>query len=350
MLDRRWFLYAVAALCCCSSISCSDPNAVDIQGAGATFPAPLYKRWFLEYYKANPSVRVNYQAIGSGAGIRRFAAGELQFGGSDAAMSKKEIEEAEKANPGRGVLLLPMTAGSIAIAYNVPGVPEDVHLKLTAPVYVDLFLGKITHWNDPAIAAANPDVALPDLPVTVVRRADGSGTTYVFTNHLAEVSAEWKKKPGAGKSVEWPVGIGGKGNAGVAALIQQTPGAVGYLETGFAELLKIPMAQLQNAAKQFVAPSKESGVAALAEGKLSDYPVMWVRNPKAKEAYPIVTYTWMMTFKKYDDAKQAEELKKVLRFCLATDGGQQYSEKLGYLPLPDKVRELAVEAIKEINK
>src|SRR5215831_10306455 len=203
LAPNLWKALAIAA-CFWALASCDALNSVDIQGAGATFPAPLYKRWFLEYYHRHSDVRVNYQAIGSGAGIRQFTADLVDFGASDAAMSDKEIAEAEKKNPHRGrVLLLPMTAGSVAICYNVPGAPRD--LKLSRQVYVDIFLGNVTEWNDLAIAALNPGAELPDLSITVVRRSDGSGTTYAFTNHLSKASKEWNDKVGVGKSVTWPV-------------------------------------------------------------------------------------------------------------------------------------------------
>jgi phosphate transport system substrate-binding protein len=339
---RSWFACLLAAVCCGTSISCAD--VIDIQGAGATFPAPLYKRWFLEYYKLHPEVRVNYQAIGSGAGIRQFTGDLVEFGASDAAMSDKEIKAAMAANPTRkGVLLLPITAGSVAVCYNVPGAPE--HLSLSRQVYVDIFLGKIKNWNDPAIAELNPGAKLPLLPITVVRRAEGSGTTYAFTNHLSHISAEWKKQVGVGKSVLWPVGIGGKGNSGVAALIEQTPGAIGYLEFGFAELLKLPTARLENKAKHYVLPSLESGQAALEGVKLPPDMRPWLPDPTGEEAYPIVTYTWVLCFKDYSDKPtKARALKEVLRYCLTE--GQKTSAELGYIPLPS---ELAAEVLKAVD-
>jgi phosphate transport system substrate-binding protein len=343
---RLWKLLAVAA-CCCALSSCEPINSVDIQGAGATFPAPIYKRWFLEYYHRHPEVRVNYQAIGSGAGIRQFTADLVDFGASDAAMSDKEIEEAEKKNPKRGpVVLLPMTAGSVAICYNVPGALRD--LKLSRQVYVDIFLGKIDNWNDSAIAALNPGTRLPDLPITVVRRSDGSGTTFAFTNHLSATSKEWKEKIGVGKSVTWPVGIGGKGNAGVAAWIDQTPGAIGYLEYGYAELVGLAMARLENRAGSFVAPSLESGLAALSGVEIPANLRVWIPNPAGTDAYPIVTYTWILCYTNYDDKpERAAALRQVLEFCLTE--GQQWSADLGYLPLPSEVAEHARRAVQRIK-
>ncbi|MBY0527912.1 MAG: phosphate ABC transporter substrate-binding protein PstS [Gemmataceae bacterium] len=353
MAARQWLLSFIVGLGAVSSVSCNGLDTTDLQGAGATFPAPLYKRWFLEYYQQHPNVRVNYQATGSGAGVRQFSSDLLDFGASDGAMSDKEIASAVKANPRHeGVLMLPVTAGIISLCYNVPdihkvpGAPED--LRLSRKVYSDIFLGKIANWNDPAIAALNPLVRLPDLPITIVRRADGSGTTFAFTNHMSAVSTEWKERVGVGKSVVWPTGIGGKGNAGVAALIQQTPGALGYLELGYAELLHIPMARLENKDGQYVAPSIKGGQFGLASAKLPDNLRVFVPDPSGPASYPIVTYTWMLCWKNYGaSAKKAATLKAVLRYCL-TDG-QKISEELGYIPLPLEVTERVLKAVDTIQ-
>jgi phosphate transport system substrate-binding protein len=330
----------LAAAMALLSSSCSGGPIIDLQGSGATFPAPLYKRWFLEYYRANPDVQVSYQAIGSGAGVRQFTEELGDFGASDAAMSDKEI-----AGVKRGVLLLPMTAGSVVLAYNVAGVSEP--LRLSRDTYIRIFLGEITSWDDEAIGKTNPGVSLPATEITVVRRADGSGTTYAFTNHLSTISPAWKKGPGTGKSVIWPKGIGGRGNAGVAALIQQTPGAIGYLEYGFAELGKLPMAVLENKAGEFVAPGAASGKAALAGATIPDNLRIFITDPHGKDAYPIVTYTWMLCYKKYADADKARTLKNVLRYCL-TDG-QTIAGELGYIPLPEGVASKVLAAVGQIE-
>jgi phosphate transport system substrate-binding protein len=335
---------------------CGRGGGVTIQGAGATFPAPLYKRWFLEYYNAHPDVRVNYQAIGSGAGIRQFTEGVVTFGASDAFMSDAEIKKVnERANDGgrkhAGVVLIPMTAGSIVLCYNLPGGPTD--LRLTRQAYADIFLGKITKWNDAAIADANPGVSLPGVDITVVRRADSSGTTYNLTNHLSAISDAWKKEKGIDKVINDPVGIAGKGNSGVAALIQQTPGAFGYLEYGYADLAHLPMAHLQNKTGAFVRPTPESGAAALVGIKIPDDPTkpdylhVNVPDPDGEAAYPIVTCTWLLCARHYSDAKKGEELKKVLRFCL-TDG-QKYSGELGYIPLPEGLRGKCLAALELVT-
>lgn len=332
---------ALVVAICLTGISCTEPaEDITIQGAGATFPAPLYKRWFLEYYKAHPGVRVNYQPIGSGAGIRQFTEGLVDFGASDAAMSDKEI-----AKVPAGVQLLPMTAGSIAVCYNLP---ENVkELKLTRSALIGIFFGKIDSWNDKALVAANPGVDLPDMPITFIRRSEGSGTTFAFTNHLSAISPEWKAGPGVGKSVVWPVGIGAKGNAGVAALIRQTPGAIGYVETGYAELTKLAMAAIENKKGRFIVPTTQSSQAALEGAKLPDNLRVWITDPEGKDAYPIVTYTWILCFKKYADAKVAQTLKAVLKYCL-TDG-QSMSAELGYVPLPEKVASKVLQALDQIE-
>jgi phosphate transport system substrate-binding protein len=333
----------------CLSVGCGRSDGVTLQGSGATFPAPLYKRWFLEYYKQHPNVRVNYQPIGSGAGIRQFTEGLVTFGASDAFMSKDEIA---KVPEGRGVILLPMTAGSIVLCYNMPGAPEG--LKLRREVFADIFLGKIDSWADPAIRESNPEFSLPDVPITVVRRADSSGTTYNFTNTLCDFSEDWRKAKGEkpSKTIPDPVGIAGKGNSGVAALIQQTPGAMGYLEYGYADLAHLPMAHLQNKAGAFVKPTPDSGAAALVGIKIPDDPskpnYLHVNEPypKGEDAYPIVTCTWLLCARHYDDAKKAQELKNVIRYCL-TDG-QKISAELGYIPLPEELREKCLAAVDQI--
>ena len=225
---------ALAATALCGPVWAAD---VTLQGTGATFPAPLYQRWFTEFNKAHPEVQINYQALGSGAGVKQFQDGLVNFGASDAAMTDEEIAAVKD-----GVVLLPMTAGSIVLAYNLPGAPAE--LKLSREAYVGIFLGKITSWNDPKIASTNPGATLPDTKITPVTRSDGSGTTFVFTQHLSAISDAWKNGPGTGKSVNFPVGVGGKGNPGVTALIKQTPGAIGYVEYGYAKQTQMPMASL----------------------------------------------------------------------------------------------------------
>ena len=331
-----WFAFS-----CLFWTGCGSSDLVTLQGAGATFPEPLYKRWFREYYDIEPSVRVSYQGLGSGAGIRQFTAGLVDFGASDSAMSSEEIKQVPKW----GVVLLPMTSGCVVLAYNLPGVSQPI--RLPREVYPRIFLGKIAKWNDPAIARANPGVTLPDLPVTVVRRSDGSGTTYVLTKHLSEISPEWKSGPGVGKAVSWPTGIGAKGNPGVAFTIDQTPGAIGYLEFGYTLFSKTPTAILENKEGKFVPPSIETAQAALATAVMPENLVAWVPDPPGPDSYPIVSYTWMLCRKVYDDPKIGATLKKVLLYGVSE--GQTYSRDLGYVPLPESVARRVRGAIETIE-
>jgi phosphate transport system substrate-binding protein len=317
---------------------CGRPSQeMALQGSGATFPAPLYKRWFIEYYAAHPDVRVNYSPIGSGAGIRQFTAGLTSFGASDAGMSKKEIDKLPKEYG--GVLLLPMTAGEIALAYNLA---LEKPLRLSRSVYVKIFLREITTWNDPAIAKDNPGVDLPDAKITVVTRADSSGTTFAFTNHMSAVAkalaVEWT--PGVDKSVPWKQSIAAQGNDGVAALIQLTPGAIGYVEYGYAKLAGLSMAALENRSHAFILPeeSGEHGQRALEGADVPDDLQIRVPDPKNEDAYPIVTYTWVLLRKHYADPREAATLKTLLQDCL-TEPRQEVARELGYLKLPPTVIE-----------
>jgi phosphate transport system substrate-binding protein len=313
--------------------------AITLQGTGATFPAPLYQRWFKNYNQMHPDVQINYQALGSGAGIKQFQQGLVDFGASDAAMTDEEIAAVKN-----GVVLLPMTAGSIVLTYNLPGVRE---LKLSRDAYVGIFLGKITKWNDPVIAKANSGATLPDTAITVVSRSDGSGTTFVFTSHLSAMSPDWQKGPGAGKSVSFPVGVAGKGNPGVTALIKQTPGAFGYVEYGYAKQTGMPMASLENKSGKFIKPDLASGQKALSGVELPANMRAWITDPAAPDAYPIVTYTWLLCYKKYQDPKTAETLKSVIRYGLSQ--GQSFSADLGYIPLPADTVNQVTKALDQIS-
>jgi phosphate transport system substrate-binding protein len=309
---------------------------ITLQGTGATFPAPLYQRWFSEYNKLHPEVQINYQALGSGAGVKQFQQGLVNFGASDAAMTDDEIKAVKD-----GVVLLPMTAGAIVLSYNLPDGPTP--LKLSRDAYSGIFLGKIKSWDDPIIAKANPGAKMPSTPITVVTRSDGSGTTFVFTTHLSAINPEWKAGPGAGKSVNFPVGVAGKGNPGVTALIKQTPGAIGYVEYGYALQTKMPMAQLENHDGKYVAPDLSTGQSALATVQMPENLRVWIPDPQGASAYPIVTYTWLLCYKKYQDPKIAETVKALVSYGLGE--GQKDSQSLGYIPLPanviDKVKKAA---------
>ena len=318
----------------------SAVQAHALTSSGASFPAPLYQRWFIEYNKLHPETQINFQSIGSGAGIKQFIQGLTDFGASDAAMS-----DADMAKVAGGVQLLPMTAGSIVIAYNLPGVTQP--LRLSRAAYGKIFLGEITKWNDPALAAANPGVQLPDLPITVAYRADGSGTTFNFTNHLSATSADFKKKVGAGTLVQWPVGVGGKGNQGVAALINQTPGTLGYVEYGYAMVTKLPMAVLENHDGSFVAPTPESGASTLAHLQLPENLRAFDFDPKGADSYPIVTFTWWLCHRTNKNPAVAAEIQTVAKWCLAD--GQKFSAALGYIPLPAPVVERDLAALQSVK-
>ena len=339
----------LAAVCCAACGCGADADDVTLQGSGATFPAPLYKRWFLDYYGEHRNVRVNYTPIGSGAGIRQFTSGLVMFGASDAGISKGE-EEKLPANFG-GVYPLPMTAGAVVLSYRLPGI--DKPIRLSREAYVKIFLRDITNWNDGAIARANPGVALPDRNIVVVTRADSSGTSYAFSNHMNAVAkaigVEWA--PGVSKSPHWKDAISAQGNDGVAALIQLTPGAIGYLEYGYAELASLPMAELENRSGKFLAPDKEgkAGLKALEGAPIPPDLQIKVPDPANPDAYPIVTYTWMLCRKQYGGAgRDVETLKTVLRYCLE-DRQQQTAGQLGYLPLPKDVVEKVRERVEEIK-
>ena len=388
MHKRSVVLSAVLAAVCGCVAGCGGPdNDITLQGSGATFPAPLYKRWFLEYYKQHPEVRVNYTPIGSGAGIRQFTAGVVTFAGSDAGINKAQIADLPKDYG--GVYALPMTAGAIVLSYNVPGFNDPQHdkpIQLSREAYVKIFLNQIDNWSDPVIARDNPGVTLPNLRITIARRADSSGTSYAFTNHMNAVANApgddelpalgaaavglfverpnfglaaalaplvptktdaWK--PGVGTSPKWGESIAAQGNDGVAALIQLTPGAIGYLEYGYAELAHLPTASLENYYHRFVVSTPETNLKAL-EGAVIP-PDLQIKLPEPSgnpEAYPIVTYTWMLCRRQYHDAREAETLKTVLRFCL-DDKQQEISEKLGYIKLPGDVAELARKRLEEIQ-
>lgn len=345
----------LAALLGCAH-GCAPSGTVTIQGCGATFPAPLYKRWFLEYYQAHPDVRVNYQAIGSGAGIQQLEEGLVDFGASDEALSLDRLGQiaAKLRRPGQEpveLLQIPMTGGSIAICYNLPGDPP---LRLSRRAYVDVILGDITYWDDPRLQSTNPDISLPHKEIAFIRRTESSGTTFVFTNHLNAIDPRWRTErggPGVGKTVSWPVGIGGKGTAGVSALIQQTPYAFGYVEEGFAKLTGLAMAALENKSGHFVLPTAANAARALGEAQFNDVLGATIPDPEGPDAYPIVTFTWLVCRKQYRDPKIAAKLKDVLEYCQETapGRGQSLSEHLGYVPLPDEALRRARAAVSRID-
>jgi phosphate transport system substrate-binding protein len=284
-------------------------------------------------------VQVDYQSVGSGSGVKSFIDKTVDFGASDAAMKPEDIARVDT-----GVQLLPMTAGAIVLAYNVEGVKE---LKLSREAYSGIFLGRIKKWNDPAIAKSNPGEKLPDLPINVVVRADSSGTTFVFSKHLSTISEEFSKGVGTNNMPNWPVGTRSKGNEGVTAAIKSTPGSIGYIEYGYARSQNLPMAALENKSGAFVQASTAAGQAALSSAKLPDDMIVWASDPEAKEAYPIVTFTWLLAYKKYPDKKKHDVLVDLLRYGV-TDG-QKDAEALGYIPLPEPVVERVKAALANIH-
>jgi len=298
-------------------------HAADLTGAGATFPFPIYSKW-AEAYKAQTGIGLNYQSIGSGGGIRQIKAKTVDFGASDMPLKADELDK-------EGLVQFPAIIGGVVPVFNLDGVAAG-QLKLTPEVIAG---GKITKWNDPAIVSANPDTPLPATPINVAYRSDGSGTTFVFTQHLAAISPEFDEQVGFDKSVTFPVGIGGKGNEGVTALIKQTPGTIGYIEFGYAQQNGLSCAVLENKSGQFVAPTAESGAAALASVELPENLRAWPVDPAAPEAYPISSFTWLLLYKKYDDAAKLKALKDFISYGLTE--GQSFATDLGYIPLPESV-------------
>ena len=308
---------------------------ISLQGAGATFPAPLYQKWIEVYGKAHPEVTIDYQAVGSGEGIKQFLAGTVDFGASDAAMSDAQIAQAKA-----GAVLVPATAGILVLAYNLPDVEGP--LKLSREVYVDLFLGKIRHWNDPRIQALNPDLKLPAQTITLIARQDGSGTTYAMSQHLSAISEEWRKGPGTGTLINWPgVTMTARGNEGVAGRIKRSWGSFGYVEYGFAKRLGLPMIHLQNKAGVFVEPSFAIGQTTLA-AHVAQMPAnlrLFLPDPDGEAAYPIISLSWLLLPERAADAAKSAALKRFLHWALSD--GQRHSEAEGYIPLPESVAALA---------
>lgn len=323
-------LRTIAALITGSFVAAvADAQSVALTGAGATFPYPIYSKWFSDY-AAKTGVRINYQSIGSGGGIRQLSEQTVDFGASDAPMSDEELSKAK----GGKVLHFPMVLGAVVVTYNLPDVTKS--LKLSGIVLGDIFLGKITKWNDPRIAALNPGVKLPAKDILVVHRSDGSGTTYVFTDYLAAVSPAWAAGPAKGKEVRWPVGLGGKGNEGVAGQVRQIVGSIGYVELAYARQNRLSYAEVQNATGAFVAPTIEAITEAAAAaanklGKNTDYRVSIVNAP-GKKAYPISSFTWLLVYDKMPNAEKSKTLTDFLKYAL--NDGQKSASALDYAPLP----------------
>ena len=321
-------------------------GVLSINGAGATFPYPMYSKWFDEYHKKNANLQINYQSIGSGGGIKQVTEGTVDFGATDGPMNDDQLKAYQEKH-GFGILHFPTVLGAVVPTYNITGV--DATLNFTPEALAGIYLGKITKWNDPAIAASNKDVKLPAEDIVVVHRADGSGTTYCWTDYLSKVSDEWKTKVGKGTSVNWPVGLGGKGNEGVTGTVKNTPNSIGYVELIYAESNKIPYGNVKNAGDTFVKASLTS-VSAAAAGAAKDMPDDFrvsITNAPGKTAYPISTFTWLLIPEKFSDAAKRDAIKGFLKWALAD--GQSYAESLSYAKLPKEVVAKEVKAIDKIQ-
>jgi phosphate transport system substrate-binding protein len=329
------------ALFLCLALALPAFAQTTLNGAGATFPYPIYSKWFSEYHKAHSDVQVNYQSIGSGGGIRQVLAGTVDFGASDGPMTDEQLGQAKVK-----ILHIPTVLGAVVPAYNIPGVTGEV--KFTPEALAGIFLGKITSWNDKALTAANPGVNFPNQPIVVIHRSDGSGTSYIFTDYLSKVSADWKNGPGKGTSVKWPVGLGGKGNEGVAGMIRQMEGSIGYVELIYALQNKITYGSMKNPAGDFVKASLESVTTAAASVKNmpADFRVS-ITNAPGKGAYPISSFTWLLIPTKSQDPNKGKILTDLLNWC-ETDG-QKLTADLSYAPLPDTVVAKVKEAIKQVH-
>ncbi len=312
-----------------------------LNGAGATFPYPMYSKWFSEYNKLHPDVQINYQSIGSGGGIRQVLNGTVDFGASDGPMTDEQLKEAKVK-----ILHIPTVMGADVPAYNIPGVTGEI--KFTPDVLADIFLGKITNWNNPAIAKANPGVKFPDQPVIVVHRSDGSGTTYIFTDYLSKISKEWEASVGKGTSVKWPVGLGGKGNEGVAGQVRQLQGSIGYVELIYAVQNNISYGSVRNAAGNFVKATLDGVTEAAASSPKmpADFRVS-ITNAPGKTAYPISSFTWLLIPVQAKDPKNGKIIADFLNW-MVTDG-QKLTSQLSYAPLPETVVEKVKVAIKQVH-
>ena len=341
-LKMRGWRLAAAGACVIALGASVAAQRMQINGAGATFPDPIYQKWFSEYNKLHPNVQINYQALGSGAGIRQIQAQTVFFGATDGPMTPEQL----LAAPGK-VFHFPTVLGAVVPIYNIPGVTADV--KFSGPLLADIFLGKITKWNDPAVAKVNAGVALPATNITVVHRSDGSGTSYIWCDFLSKTSAEWKKRVGVGTAVNWPVGLGGAQSDGVTALVKQTPGTIGYVELVYALQNKLAYGAVQNIAGDFVKASLESTSAAAAEAAKSmpaDFRVS-ITNAPGKGAYPIASFTWMLFFESPRNKVHGKAMVEFLQWAL-TDG-QKFAAALGYAPLPPVVVQLEMAQLKKIN-
>lgn len=326
------------------SISLTNAQ-VQLNAAGATFPYVIYSKWFDEFRKL-AGVQINYQSIGSGGGIKQVIEGTVDFGASDGPMSDQQLKEA-KQKRGTDIVHIPTVLGAVVLSYNLPELKQP--LKLDGPAIADIFLGKIYMWNDKRIASLNPGLKLPNKSIIVVHRSDGSGTTYIFTNYLTKVSSEWEKKVGCNTSVNWPIGLGGKGNEGVTGVIKQSEGAIGYIELAYAVKNKLPFALIKNKAGNFVEANFKT-VSAASDGASKNMPDdlrAMITNADGKGSYPISGFTWLLVYKDMKDKKKAEALVKFLKWAM--EKGQAYAEELYYAPLPKSVIKLNEKKIKSLT-
>ena len=339
---RTWIRFVVVAAAVVAAGATLVAQTIQINGAGATFPYPIYSKWFSEYNKLHPTVEINYQSIGSGGGIRQITNQTVSFGASDGPMTPEQMDAAPGA-----ILHFPTVLGGVVPVYNVDGV--NAQLKFSGPVLADIFLGTITKWNDPAIAKLNPGVSLPASDITVVHRSDGSGTNYIFVDFLSKVSPEFKRRVGVGTSVNWPTGVGGKGNEGVAGLVRQTPGAIGYVELIYALQTNIAYGPVLNSAGKFVKATTASVTAAAASAASvmpKDFRVS-ITNAPGDEAYPISSFTWLLLYENPKDKARARVMVDFVKWAL-TDG-QRFCADLGYAPLPSNVVQLEMAALQKIK-
>jgi phosphate transport system substrate-binding protein len=329
----------ILAIVLLTGISATASAQMMINGAGATFPYPIYSKWFDEYAKVDPSVRFNYQSIGSGGGQKQILSQTVDFGASDGPMSDENLAKA----PGK-ILHIPTVAGAVVITYNLPGNPA---LKCDGDTIAGIYLGQIKKWNDPKLTGLNPGVKLPDQDIVVVHRSDGSGTTFIFTDYLSKITSEWKSKAGTNTSVNWPTGIGGKGNEGVSGQVKQTPGAIGYVELIYATQNKLPYADVKNSAGEFVKPTIESVTAALATAEIPEDFRFSMTNAPGKEAYPIAGATWLLVYQQQKDPAKGKKLVEFLKWAMAKGGGM--AKSLDYAPLPETVQQRVLKRIDEIK-
>jgi phosphate transport system substrate-binding protein len=342
MMTFAGALTLAAAAAGCGDGSAPSASHAGITGAGATFPYPLYSKWFDEYHKLRPDVQINYQSIGSGGGIRQVLAGTVDFGATDGPMSDEQLRQASNVP-----LHFPTTLGAVVPIYNVAGV--EAGLKFTPAALAGIFLGTVKTWDDPAITGANPGVALPGRDIVVVHRSDGSGTTYVWTDYLSKVSDTWKREAGRGTSVKWPVGLGGKGNEGVSGLVKQTPYAIGYVELVYAAQNRLPFGAVQNASGAFVQADVGSvtRAAASAAAAMPDDFRVSITNPASPDAYPIASFTWLLVPSRISDPAKGTAIVSFLKWML-TDG-QAMADPLSYAPLPAEVVAKELKAIERIR-